>query len=81
MNEYRHKILKEAQELYPKNLQRQALYFDQHTYMCSLLDRNDRCTMGTSIECREPFLDQRLVAGLGTLDDKWMFTGKKESSF
>nr|WP_294774449.1 asparagine synthase (glutamine-hydrolyzing) [uncultured Flavobacterium sp.] len=76
-NEYRHQILKEAEELYPKNLQRQALYFDQHTYLCSLLDRNDRCTMGTSIECREPFLDQRLVAGLGTLDDKWMFTGKK----
>lgn len=77
VNEYRHQILKEAQELYPKNLQRQALYFDQHTYMCSLLDRNDRCTMGTSIECREPFLDQRLLAGLGTLDDKWLFTGKK----
>lgn len=77
LNEYRHQILKEAQELYPKNLQRQALYFDQHTYMCSLLDRNDRCTMGTSIECREPFLDQRLIAGLGTLDNKWMFTGKK----
>ncbi|MEM0542082.1 asparagine synthase (glutamine-hydrolyzing) [Flavobacterium sp. j3] len=77
VNEYRHQILKEAQELYPKNLQRQALYFDQHTYMCSLLDRNDRCTMGTSIECREPFLDQRLIAGLGTLDNKWMFTGKK----
>ena len=76
-NEYRYQILKEAQELYPKNLRRQALYFDQHTYMCSLLDRNDRCTMGTSIECREPFLDQRLIAGLGTLDDKWMFTGKK----
>lgn len=76
-NEYRYQILKEAQELYPKNLQRQALYFDQHTYLCSLLDRNDRCTMGASIECREPFLDQRLIAGLGTLDDKWMFTGKK----
>jgi len=76
-NNYRHQILKEAQELYPKDLQRQALYFDQHTYLCSLLDRNDRCTMGSSIECREPFLDQRLVAGLGTLEDKWMFTGKK----
>lgn len=76
-NEYRHQILKEAQELYPKDLQRQALYFDQHTYLCSLLDRNDRCTMGTAIECREPFLDQRLIAGLGTLDSKWMFTGKK----
>ena len=77
INEYRYQILKEAQELYPNNLRRQALYFDQHTYMCSLLDRNDRCTMGASIECREPFLDQRLIAGLGTLDDKWLFAGKK----
>jgi asparagine synthase (glutamine-hydrolysing) len=76
-NIYRTKILKEAKELYPSSPQRQALYFDQHTYMCSLLDRNDRCTMGTSIECREPYLDYRLIAGLGTLEDKWMFSGKK----
>ena len=76
-NQYRHEIVEEAKKLYPNNLQRQALYFDQHTYMCSLLDRNDRCTMGTSIECREPFLDYRLIAGLGTLDDHWLFTGKK----
>jgi asparagine synthase (glutamine-hydrolysing) len=76
-NEYRNTILKEAKSLYPNNLRRQALYFDQHTYLCSLLDRNDRCTMGASIECREPFLDQRLVTGLGSLDDKWLFTGKK----
>lgn len=76
-NEYRNKIYKEALSLYPNNLRRQALYFDQHTYLCSLLDRNDRCTMGASIECREPFLDQRLITGLGSLDDKWLFTGKK----
>ncbi|WP_395046398.1 asparagine synthase (glutamine-hydrolyzing) [Flavobacterium sp.] len=77
LNEYRYQILKEAKELYPNSMQRQVLYFDQHTYMCSLLDRNDRCTMGASIECREPFLDQRLIAGLGTLEDKWLFSGKK----
>jgi asparagine synthase (glutamine-hydrolysing) len=77
INEYRKQILEDAKSLYPNNLRRQALYFDQHTYLCSLLDRNDRCTMGASIECREPFLDQRLVAGLGSLDDEWLFTGKK----
>jgi asparagine synthase (glutamine-hydrolysing) len=33
--------------------------------------------MGASIECREPFLDQRILAGIGSLDDKWLFTGKK----
>ena len=76
-NEYRRKIYKEAKSLYPNNLRRQALYFDQHTYLCSLLDRNDRCTMGASIECREPFLDPRLIIGLGSLDDKWLFAGKK----
>lgn len=76
-NEYRNQILEDAKSLYPNNLRRQALYFDQHTYLCSLLDRNDRCTMGASIECREPFLDPRLIIGLGSLDDKWLFTGKK----
>ena len=76
-NKYRYKILKEAQELYPNNVQRQALFFDQHTYLCSLLDRNDRCTMGASIECREPFLDQRLITGLGTLKNDMLFYGKK----
>ena len=76
-NEFRRKTYKEAKELYPKNLRRQALYFDQQTYLRSLLYRNDRATMGASIECREPFLDQRLITGLGSLDDKWLFTGKK----
>jgi len=76
-NEYRNQILEDAKSLYPNNLRRQALFFDQHTYLCSLLDRNDRCTMGASIECREPFLDQRLIVGLGSLGDKWLFTGKK----
>jgi asparagine synthase (glutamine-hydrolysing) len=76
-NEYREQIYKEAKSLYPNNLRRQALYFDQHTYLCSLMDRNDRCTMGASIECREPFLDSRLIIGLGSLEDKWLFKGKK----
>jgi asparagine synthase (glutamine-hydrolysing) len=76
-NSYRKQIYQEAKSLYPNSLRRQALYFDQHTYMCSLLDRNDRCTMGASIECREPFLDQRLISGLGTLNDDWLFKGKK----
>jgi asparagine synthase (glutamine-hydrolysing) len=76
-NEYRKQILEEAKSLYPDNLRRQALYFDQHTYLCSLMDRNDRCTMGASIECRAPFLDPRLITGLGSLEDKWLFKGKK----
>ncbi|OCB76491.1 hypothetical protein LPBF_06010 [Flavobacterium crassostreae] len=76
-NQYRNHIYQEAKEVYPNNLRRQALYFDQHTYLNSLLDRNDRTTMGAGIECREPFLDQRLITGLGSLDDQWFFRGKK----
>ncbi len=74
---FREEILDEAKELYPKSLQRQAMYFDQHTYLNSLNDRNDRATMAASIECRVPFLDSRLMAGLGTLGDDWFFKGKK----
>jgi len=33
--------------------------------------------MGASIECREPFLDQRLLVGLGSIEDKLLFTGVK----
>jgi asparagine synthase (glutamine-hydrolysing) len=53
--------------LYPKEPCRQAMYADQHTFLCSILDRNDRMTMGASIECRVPFLDYRLVEGLAAL--------------
>jgi len=65
--EYRERILAEAQHLYPGDYVRQAMYNDQHTFLCSVLDRNDRTTMGASIECRVPFLDYRLVEGLAAL--------------
>ncbi len=58
---YRRTVLGEAQRQYPRDYLRQAMYSDQHTFLCSLLDRNDRMTMGASIECRVPFLDYRLV--------------------
>ncbi len=61
---FREAVLREASELYPGDLWRRGLYLDQHTFLCSILDRNDRMTMGASIECRVPFLDFRLVEGL-----------------
>ena len=64
---YREAVLAESQDLYPGEPWRQALYSDQHTFLCSILDRNDRMTMGSSIECRVPFLDYRLVEGLAAL--------------
>lgn len=64
---YREAALAEAKTLYPSEPFRQAMYMDQHTFLCSLLDRNDRMTMGASIECRVPFLDYRLVEGMAAL--------------
>lgn len=64
---YREGVLDEARALYPGEPLRQAMYGDQHTFLCSLLDRNDRMTMGASIECRPPFLDYRLVEGTAGL--------------
>ena len=64
---YREARLAEAKGLYPREPCRQAMYVDQHTFLCSILDRNDRMTMGASIECRVPFLDYRLVEGLAAL--------------
>jgi asparagine synthase (glutamine-hydrolysing) len=64
--QYRRRVLKEAQS-YSEQPLRQAMYLDQHTFLVSLLDRNDRMTMGASIECRVPFLDYRLVEYLAAL--------------
>ena len=74
---YREQVLREAQALYPKEPVRQAMYSDQHTFLCSILDRNDRMTMGASIECRVPFLDYRLVEGLAALPSAEFFDGRK----
>jgi asparagine synthase (glutamine-hydrolysing) len=66
-NLFRKQILTEALRLYPEEPMRQAMFYDQHTFLSSVLDRNDRMTMGASIECRVPFLDFRLVELVGSL--------------
>jgi asparagine synthase (glutamine-hydrolysing) len=73
---YREQVLAEARKLYPADFARQAMYNDQHTFLCSVLDRNDRMTMGASIECRVPFLDYRLVEMLAALPSSVLFMGR-----
>ncbi|MDI1323126.1 MAG: asparagine synthase (glutamine-hydrolyzing) [Algoriphagus sp.] len=68
--EYRVQMLEEAKKFHPKNKLRQLLYLEHHTHLVSLNDKNDRTTMGASIECREPFLDFRLVTGIQSLGDE-----------
>jgi asparagine synthase (glutamine-hydrolysing) len=74
---YRESILAEARDLYPGDRMRQAMFLDQHTFLCSLLDRNDRMTMGASIECRVPFLDYRIVERLATLPTRELLPGRE----
>lgn len=74
---YRVDKLAEAKQFHPKNRLRQLLYLEQHTHLCSLNDKNDRTSMGASIECREPFLDYRLVTGINSLQDEYFSTKGK----
>ena len=74
-SEYRAAIHDEARSLYPGEPVRQAMYLDQHCFLGSILDRNDRMTMGASIECRVPFLDYRLVEAIAALPTQCLFRG------
>ena len=76
----RRQILAEASGLYPGEPMRQAMYLDQHTFLTSILDRNDRTTMGASIECRVPFLDYRIVEGIASLPSSVLLRGRKSKS-
>lgn len=72
--EYREKVAVEAIASYPDSV-RQVMQYDQSTYLQSVLDRNDRMTMGASIECREPFLDFRLLEMVAALPQSALFEG------
>jgi asparagine synthase (glutamine-hydrolysing) len=69
---YRWKLARQAQRIYPQGA-RQAMFYEQHTYLQSVLDRNDRMTMGASIECREPYLDYELVEWSARLPQNHLF--------
>jgi asparagine synthase (glutamine-hydrolysing) len=77
---FRRSIVEEAKSVYPGEPFRQAMYSDLHTFLCSILDRNDRMTMGASIECRVPFLDYRLVEGLAALPTPALTPGRESKS-
>jgi asparagine synthase (glutamine-hydrolysing) len=77
---FREAALAEAKTIYPDEPLRQAMYCDQHTLLCSILECNDRMSMGASIECRMPFLDHRLVEILAALPTSVFRLGRKSRS-
>ncbi len=52
---------------------RQLLVMDHKTYLFSLLDRQDRASMGAAIESRLPFLDRQLVEWVLQLKQEYLF--------
>ncbi len=74
---YRRSVYEEAKSIFPNALARQAMYLDQFIHMSSVLDRNDRMTMGASIECRVPFMDYRLMEMIPALPSNYLLKGKK----
>jgi len=75
--EYRNQVLQEAKTLYPTEPSRQAMYMDFYTHLPSVLDRNDRMTMGAGIECRVPFMDYRILEMAPALPSHLLLRGKK----
>lgn len=70
----RERLVDEAAEVYRQPVRR-LMYLELHTYLQSILDRNDRMTMGASIECRVPFLDPRLIELTARLPTPWLLAG------
>ncbi|MDZ4839230.1 MAG: asparagine synthase (glutamine-hydrolyzing) [Bacteroidota bacterium] len=80
MSEYRTNLYQTAKSLYGSEPIRMAMFYDMHTYLCSLLDRNDLMTMGASIECRVPFLDYRIIQKLaGTKTEHFIYGDKTKA--
>jgi asparagine synthase (glutamine-hydrolysing) len=67
---YRRAVLDEIQRAGARRMS-VAMLYDQAIFIPSLLDRNDKMTMGASIECRVPFLNHRLVEQANNLPSTW----------
>jgi len=70
---YRMDRLKQAE--YTKNLLDNVSLLDQHTYLVSILYRQDKMSMAASVEARVPFLDYRLVEFANKLPEKYKLRG------
>jgi len=62
---YRETVLAHYRDL--RDIGARLSFQDQHTYLVSILNRQDKMSMGASIEARVPFLDYRVVEFANTL--------------
>jgi asparagine synthase (glutamine-hydrolysing) len=55
---------------------KQLMLYEIQTFLCSILDRNDRMTMASSIECRVPLLAVDVVEAALKLPVSHLFSGR-----
>lgn len=67
--EYRHELLEKLKQE-TGWLKRMSL-LDQHTYLVSILNRQDKMSMAASVESRVPLLDYRIVEFANSLPDRY----------
>lgn len=73
--ETRRTLLEEAARATPEPV-KQLMLYDIQTFLCSILNRNDRMTMAASIECRVPFLAVGVVEAALKLPLNALFSGR-----
>ena len=56
-----------------RNLRESLLYYDQKTYLATLLDRQDKLSMANSVEARVPYIDKRLYEFANSLPARLKF--------
>lgn len=71
--EYRERVLEEAMGL--DDVLAQLSVQDQKTYLVSILNRQDKMSMGASIEARVPFLDYRIAEFANSIKSSAKITG------
>lgn len=69
--------LDDLDKLQDFSLEKQALLADHMTYLYSLLDRQDRTSMGANVEARLPFIDKELVEWIIKLRPDLLFNNNE----
>lgn len=64
---YRENLAKEALSTFKNDEVNAMMYVDQNVHLQSLLDRQDKMSMAASVECRVPFLSNKMPSYLNTL--------------
>ncbi len=72
----RNEMIEQARQFADEPIKQMMLY-DMQSFLCAVLDRNDRMTMASSIECRVPFLAVEVVEAALKIPMRSLFAGRQ----